>query len=147
MKATQWEVVLAVLTLAVCNGCGSSGLERASVSGTVKYNGELIEEGTIRFIPTGGGPSSGGKIKDGIIDIADDMGPVIGKQRVAISGQKFTGREIDKFPPHKIMWKERQISVPVKFDSDPTHEVEIQSGSNELELAFEGPEMPFDPAK
>ena len=90
MKATQWEVVLAVLTLAVCNGCGSSGLERASVSGTVKYNGELIEEGTIRFIPVGGGPSSGGKIVDGIIDIADDMGPVIGKQRVAISNQPLT---------------------------------------------------------
>jgi hypothetical protein len=137
------------LSLAVCGGCGKGGPEKASVSGTVTYNGEPIPRGVIGFIPTEGntGPTAGGSVVDGKFDVDDDMGPVLGKHLVSISGTRPTGRRIDVYPvaaPGKVIRDELLPLVPGSFQSEPKKVVTIESGHNELKLEFEGPVMPSD---
>lgn len=86
----QPAICLAALLLGILlAGCHSdAGPPRAVVSGTVSYQGKLLEVGEIRFIPTKGttgpvciAPISGGKYR------ADHRGgAVVGAARVEIYG-------------------------------------------------------------
>lgn len=142
----RYGLMMAALSLAVCGGCGKDGPEKASVSGTVTYNGEPIPRGVVAFIPAEGtsGPTAGGSVVDGEFDIDDEKGPVLGKHLVSISGTRPTGRMVDVYPvaaPGKVMREVLLPLVPGSFGSDPKKVVTIESGHNDLELVFEGPEM------
>jgi hypothetical protein len=137
MGKSRSVFVWASLLLVAVSGCGGpDGPERAAVQGTVTFDGEPVPEGTIKFIPTEGttGPTSGGRIEDGKFHITEDVGPVIGRQLVAITGQRFTGRKVDAMPPLKIMWDERVPLVPPKFSKNPQLVVEVTSGTNDFAL-------------
>jgi len=84
------DSLLAILavTLMLSAGCGSDGPERAIVSGSVTFEGEPLEGGTIRFSPTGQTqtPSTGGYISDGRYEIATKGGVLVGTYIVQIEG-------------------------------------------------------------
>ena len=83
------------LSLALLVGCGGaeSGPPRASVRGSVSFDGAPVEDGSIVFLPATGtkGPSSGGVIRNGAYEIKKENGPVPGKYRVEIRATRTAG--------------------------------------------------------
>ncbi|MGQ0636910.1 MAG: hypothetical protein ACT4QC_20060 [Planctomycetaceae bacterium] len=142
-RTIGWKFLLAALLLGAGAGCGGAdGPQRASVEGTVTFNGEPVLEGTITFTPAEGtaGPTAGGTVDNGQFKIPADLGPVVGKQSVAITGQRKTGKVYDLFPPAKIMWEERKQVIPPNYNSKTELVLEVKSGTNKYELELKGKE-------
>jgi hypothetical protein len=78
-------VLLLVFVLTGCSG-GSNGSTRVAVKGRVTLNGEPLESGLIKFIPTGAtkGPVAVVPVKDGVYKCPSSAGPVEGAYRVEI---------------------------------------------------------------
>jgi hypothetical protein len=75
-----------------CGGCGSNVWR--PVSGTVKFDGEPVAEGSISFEPADGkGPSAGGSIQDGEYLVARLMS---GRKIVRIVGVRKTGKKVQR---------------------------------------------------
>ena len=76
-----------LMAFACIAGCGSN---MADVKGTVKYDGQLVESGAIRFEPADGkAPTAGGEIKAGQYAVKVP----VGNMKVSISGAKVTGKK------------------------------------------------------
>jgi hypothetical protein len=77
--------IAAAVVMAGC-GPGNSPSAREPISGTVTFEGGLLEAGTIQFQPASRaeGVASGGPITAGRFDIPRVEGPVPGKYKVAI---------------------------------------------------------------
>jgi len=101
------SVVPAAVLLLLFAGCAPDGPQRAEVSGTVKFNGELIPEGSINFFPTDGtkGPEAGAVITNGKFRIARADGPVVGKHTVELKYFGDTGQMVQDptAPPGKMI--------------------------------------------
>ena len=80
----------ALLLLVVVSGCGPSGPEKATVTGTVTYAGKPIEFGMIKFNPIEGtsGPVSSATIKNGEYRIDNKGGVPVGRHLVQIDGYR-----------------------------------------------------------
>jgi hypothetical protein len=133
---TGFRVLLAVGLLALLS-CSSSGPERAEVSGTVKLDDQLIEEGYIQFIPVDGttGPSAGEAIKNGQYHIAQYKGVTVGKNRVELKAFRNSGRKVpDPTGPPGTLTSERIQVFPPEFNTESTVVKEIHSGSNTVDI-------------
>lgn len=122
------------LSLAALVGCGGGGTKRASVGGTVSYDGKPIDNGSITFVPDGGGdrPKAGGSIRDGKYSIgATEGGPVPGKYKVEITWDKSAGKKLD--PDIQGGTNTRQV-LPEKFNKATTLTAEVKSGSNKIDF-------------
>lgn len=79
---------LLVLVICLFSGCGGGpeGPPRAAVKGNVMYDGQPLAKGTIVFAPIEQtvGPKVSSSITDGVFEIDDDVGPVVGRHRVEI---------------------------------------------------------------
>lgn len=121
----------AIVMLIGCSG-KDTGPDRATISGSVTFNEQPLEKGTIEFIPTGNtnGPSSGGAIKDGKYDISE-KGPAPGSYKVLIRAIRKTGKLVDAGPQTggaKV--EETEQYIPPQYNSKSTLKVNIKSGSN-----------------
>jgi hypothetical protein len=122
------------LSLAALVGCGGGGTKRASVEGTVTYDGKPIDNGSITFVPDGGGdrPKAGGSIKDGKYSIgAGEGGPVPGKYKVEITWDKSVGKKLD--PDIQGGANTKQV-LPDKFNKATTLTAEVKSGTNTIDF-------------
>jgi hypothetical protein len=118
-------------------GCADSGPLTAEVSGTVRLDGRLIEEGSIQFIPVEGskGPSAGGIIKDGEYHIPRDKGVTVGTNRVELRAFKTAGRKIqDPTAPPGIKTNVRVQAFPPEFNDRSTVVKEVRAGSNVIDF-------------
>jgi hypothetical protein len=101
VRKTVSCLVSAIPTLAILVGCGDdSGLpKRYPVSGTVTYNGKLLEKGNINFAPDGpGGRAAGGSIVDGRYSLTTqdpDDGAVPAKYKVSVVSKSTDTSKID----------------------------------------------------
>src|SRR5689334_22739688 len=87
-------LLAAGLTLAA--GCGSSS-DRVTLEGSVKYDGQAVDQGGLTFIPEGGDgqvPRATCEIEDGRYRFNTRNGPKPGKYRVQIYWQKKTGKKV-----------------------------------------------------
>lgn len=83
VRGLSWATVCGGILLVA--GCGApSGPERIPIMGNVVREGELVDTGTIQFVPSGGGPAAQTAIKDGRYQFTKENGPVEGKQTVNI---------------------------------------------------------------
>lgn len=77
------------LMLVMAFGCGDEFPERYSVTGTVKYNGQPVEKGTITFKPAGAeGMPASGTIEKGdysLTTVNEDDGAVPGEYNVVVT--------------------------------------------------------------
>lgn len=118
---TRWfcfaVLVGAVLTAA---GCGKSGAAKFDVSGTVKYDGQDVEDGFITFVPADAsvGPEAG-PIKDGKYTAK----VVAGKNTVRIQGSRTV-------PGKKGPMGEDYVGqfIPEKYNDKSELEVEVGVG-------------------
>lgn len=124
-------LIFIVLALA---GCDDGDANRAEVHGTVTADGQPIQSGTIRFIPTEGttGPSAGGAIENGKYRLDPTNGPVVGRHRVEIRAQRKSGRQIESgFPdPPGTLIDEVVQFIPAHYNDQSDLVVEVKRGSN-----------------
>ncbi len=95
MSVPRLAVVGLFLIVHCCvPGCGGGKGGRASLYGTVKFDGKPVENGSIAFIPAEGvvGPSTGASIENGKYQTPAEQGPVVGKHRVEITAMRSTGK-------------------------------------------------------
>jgi hypothetical protein len=138
-RTTVWRFVLlagcALLTV-VPVGCGkNSGPERVAVSGTVKYNGTLIPDGAVRFVPgaTSDAPATGVNIVDGKYNAAGRFGVPVGTFVVQIEAYRMHGPASS--PPSKF--DKRDQYLPAKFNAKSTLEFVVPSGSRQIAKDFD----------
>jgi hypothetical protein len=129
-----------LLAVVLALGCGRKANMR--VWGTVSYDGEPIENGTILFVPIDEtpGPSTGGNITEGGYDVPSAGGPLVhGVYRVEINASKPTG---------KILFAERYGSfpeyvslVPPQYNTRSTLKVAIsdQEKANNIDFPLKTP--------
>jgi hypothetical protein len=80
--------IVALAMAAVAVGCGGSDLDRIPVAGRVRFNGEALAKGQIRFIPQSGtkGPVTVEPINAGQYATDNTGGVPVGSHRVEIRG-------------------------------------------------------------
>lgn len=132
-------VALAMFSLPVV-GCGSGdGVVRAPVSGKVTLGATPLAEGVIRFVPTGKtkGPSAVATIQDGVYQLSEDIGPVVGKHRVEIEAINHYGFELDDEEAfianvEKKDKSRKAMKNPIdrKYNRNSTLEAEISADGN-----------------
>ncbi len=131
----SWQIfVFALLLCGTVAGCGKSGPARASVSGTVTFDGAPVEEGMIEFIPFPGvvGPPVQIAIKDGKFSSPKDSGPTVGKNNVQITAMKKTGKKVKT-----IMGEESDEVVqyiPPQYNQLTQLNTEITTGTNNVDF-------------
>ena len=133
-----WKSTWLVLFLLI-SGCGGyDGPRRGEVHGNVTFDGSPLVEGHIRFTPTGDtkGPVAGAPIVDGQYSIEEAKGPVVGHQRVEISAQKKTGRQVPAPPPQPAgtMMEETAEAIPERYNTRTELERELVAGPNVLDF-------------
>jgi hypothetical protein len=131
LRATVFLLAATALT----SGCGGPAL--GEVSGTISYDGKIVEQGSISFIPAdGSGPSTGGAITEG--KFAVQKVPV-GTAKVVISGTKVTGKKQMFKDPNSPFVQTSEEYLPAKYNDPSKTELsyEVKSGvqSKNFELA------------
>ena len=126
MTRSRTALSAAVLAAAL-SGCSS----QATVKGTVRFDGQPVENGGITFIPAGaGGQKAGAEIRNGTYEIPRDRAPAPGRYKVEITWNKRTGKQVTVpgDPGNKI--DETQQAIPAKYNRETTLTAELTSGSN-----------------
>lgn len=128
-------VLAACLTAAAvaATGCSSEsdGLAREAISGTVTFDGQPLERGSITFLPEGQLPTQGGApIMDGKYSIAQNEGLVAGKYHVAITAplgegekSKDTVSNAPGMPP-----KPPKDLIPAQYNTKSTLVADVEAG-------------------
>ena len=136
-------VVGGALALAFVSGCGRDrGPERVVVSGTVTYQGELIGEGCIRFMPTTESlvPMAGAWITDGKYKIAGRGGVPVGTHKVEIEGYRINMKALrpGQPVPQSAMEKgaPRVQYLPKRHNAESKLQFTIESGSRAITKNF-----------
>jgi hypothetical protein len=102
--------------------------------GRVQLDGLPLDTGRIEFTPTAGttGPIAGGEILNGGFDIPTARGPAIGTNLVRVSAPMLSGRKVPG--PFGTPIDELVETVPDRYNTASTLQVEIKKGRNELNL-------------
>jgi hypothetical protein len=136
---------MAIGLLGLClmaSGCGGDdGDGLFPLSGSVSFNGEPIDLGSIALIPAGGGSannrSSGGVIQNGTYQIPQEKGLSAGTYRVEIHWLKKTGRELTD-PMSGDKYDERKEALPARFHTRSELTLEIPAPDNKHDLDLTG---------
>jgi len=89
-KTTQFAEAIArialVAGLIAISGCGSDGLGRVPVEGTVTVDGAPMPSGSIVFVPADGtkGPKAAAIVENGQFSLEREVGPVAGSHVVKV---------------------------------------------------------------
>lgn len=121
-------------TTAAVAGCGDGGPPAATVSGEVKANGVPIEKGVIAFSSLDGtGAAVTVDIKGGKYEVRTTAG----KKRVQISAPVVTGKRKESPAKDAPMVDVIGESLPEKFHSQSTLELDVQPGGNTKDWLLE----------
>lgn len=139
-EGRMWTARVSVLLLgiSIALGCGHSGPERASVSGTIRVDGQPFEEGSINFIPVDGGPTAGAAIEKGEYDIDRALGPIVGKNRIEVRGNRKSGRKMPNPFNRSEMIDELVDAIPEEYNTKSTLIRDIKPGHNDFSFDLPG---------
>jgi hypothetical protein len=125
-----FALCLGLLSLVLLAGCGAG---HAKVSGKVTYNGQPLKQGSITFLPAGGGRPANGKIKDGeIVELTTETL----NDGVQTGSYKVTIRSISN-PDN--MYASQKSLIPDRY-GDPAKSgltADIKRGTNELKFELQ----------
>ena len=125
------NLLLIVIFLALSGCGGDSGPDRVILTGTVSYQGQPIEKGVIRFIPSAGtkGPTSGAVIIDGAYEAKARGGVPVGTQRVEIRANRPTGEPKPKDKQHLDIFPDPQEQyLPKRYNDESELTLEVKAG-------------------
>lgn len=143
MRLNSLSCLSVVLVLAAFAGCRDKGnLKTVVVKGEVKYAGQPIEEGLIRFSPIDGttGPANIARIRQGRYEMAARGGVPVGKHRVEIRAFKETAGAQPL--PEGIPGAEQGVPsksqfLPPKYNSKSILKITIPPGSLKITKDFD----------
>lgn len=123
----------------VALGCGGpeyAGDKRFPISGMVMVDGELMEYGTISFIPAIQDKArvSGGPIINGKYQMREGRGANAGDYRVEIRWQKPTGKMIRDIDTEEMI-EERAEGLPARYHENS--ELTVTVSEEEYEFHFD----------
>lgn len=126
---------LAALPLAGCRE--STGLQKVIVSGSVKYDGQPISNGEIRFFPIEGtqGPVSGSPIVNGTYEAKYRDGVPVGKHRVEIMAYRSQKGSVPEEIAREGGPTEQYLPARFNTDSELTRSVEASTKSLDFDLS------------
>ena len=117
--------VLPILGLALAGCAGDWG----GATGTVTLDGAPLKEASISFVPTDGGATAYGQVKDGAFALSTGSkdGLKAGKYRVSISASTI---------PQMGTKEQAKLMTPKKYASPETSGLEevVKSGSNSFKF-------------
>jgi hypothetical protein len=135
-------LAVALIVVAALGGChGNRGPERAIVSGSVRYQGQPVVNGLIRFLadPQSGMPTAGAFIVDGKY-VADSQGGVpVGTHLVQIEAFRVapaTGPSDRSARPAAGAARGAQF-LPEKYNVHTTLKATIPAGSGKITKDFD----------
>src|SRR5579864_8957149 len=134
-RRVRCGALIVAAVLALIPGCGDAG-PRSSVQGSVTYDGQPVDDGTIAFLPAGDGEERAratGEIYDGRYELNSHSGPNTGKYRVEIYWRKKTGRQIAS-PSGKSFKEETEQAIPARYNAQSELTVEVQPGRNTFDF-------------
>lgn len=128
---TARAATFGVFALVVFAFVGCDGVRKADVSGTVKFDGHLVDDGAIAFYPADGkGSSEGGAIKNGQYSAKVP----VGNMKVTVNWPKGTGikKKLYQDDPKSPEWETKAESLPEKYSDANKTELtfEVKSGTN-----------------
>ncbi len=129
-------VFLGCASLAGCGNRGYDGDQRFPLTGKITLDGQVVDAGTISFLPKGGGKDqrvSGGEIVDGKYDVVEAQGANSGSYRVEIRWAKKTGKQF-KDRELGIMVDERKEGLPARFHSSSELSVDVAAGKTNFDF-------------
>lgn len=128
--------MVAVLCLApVLVGCGGKpykGETRIAISGKVSVDGELVDGGTITFVPTVASDkqrAAGGQIVKGEYKVPEEKGPNAGSYKVLINWPKPTGRKLADSDTGGMI-DEVAEAVPPKYNTQSELTADVSATKN-----------------
>jgi len=129
-------------------GAGCGGPPTASVTGTVSYENEPIQEGTIRFFPLDQAAShgAGSGIVDGRYEIAAGKGLFAGEYTVAITAVRSTGREVQRIevdPGESSTIAETIQYLPAHYTQPGHLKASLDAGQNLQDFSLTRNQQPF----
>lgn len=131
--------VLTAVLLAVA-GCSDS-TRRAEIEGTITLRSDQpLAKGRIRFVPVDGDHTKAvfADIVDGRYRLAQNKGPVLGKNKIQITSDRPTGRQIrDPDGPAGSTIPEIDQFLPAKYNLRTELEIDVQAGRNEFSRKLE----------
>lgn len=127
--------ILAATVFLACSGCGTD--DRATVSGTVKLNGEPVNSGTLEFrTPSGTGVLALVPITNGAYRVTTDAKLKPGNYKIVISSFQKSGRKVAAGSPEPpgTMIDEFVESIPSRYNSESELEKSLAAGENTLDF-------------
>jgi hypothetical protein len=116
-------------------GCGGAGddLPREPISGTVAFEGQPLQSGTIQFQPASAkeGVAAGGMITAGRFDVPRKDGPVPGKYHVmifALEGPELPRPEGEMPGVPKAQKKGTPVPIPPRYNFQTELSAEVKAG-------------------
>jgi hypothetical protein len=115
-----------VCSLGIALGCGG-GAETGEVSGSVKFDGKPVEEGSISFIAVeGSAPTAGGVIKDGKYTATKVP---VGAAKVSISAVKVVGKRKAMDAPGSKEVDITEPLLPAKYNTATELRFDVKPGT------------------
>jgi hypothetical protein len=131
-------LLLLVGCLGLCAGCGS-GSRRLPLHGSVTYQGQPLEHGSITFLTTSGppGPVCGALIRAGRYDVPAAQGLEPGTYRVAISSAVPGGTLTPEEVAAGASPRAKEV-LPPAYNAESTLTVEVQArGPNQFDFKLD----------
>jgi hypothetical protein len=124
----------------VIAGCGGN---RASVQGTVTYDGQPVDGGRIHFIPEGepkGRPAVHAVIEQGRYYLPASQGPEFGRHRVEIVWHKKpAGKPLGQPGDPGFTTDDLVQTLPAIYNSKSTLSANVEPGSNNFDFPLTKP--------
>lgn len=136
IKSSVVSRSFACLALLTMTSCGDrSGLNLATVQGTVTYNGKPVDHGQVVFIPTEGvgGPSAVGEINSNgsyRMKTADFQGAAVGRHKVTVHSRRPLRPEEEK----SLIIPELLIPERYANEVDTPLAIDVESGDNTFDI-------------
>ncbi|MFO0822580.1 MAG: hypothetical protein U0792_05575, partial [Gemmataceae bacterium] len=119
-------LIVFVCSLVVVLGCGG-GADTGEVSGSVKFDGKPVEEGSISFIALeGNAPTAGGVIKGGKYTATKVP---VGAAKVSISAVKVVGKKKAYDTPDSKEIDITEPLLPAKYNTASELRFDVKPGT------------------
>jgi hypothetical protein len=127
--------LFAVVAATIVPGCGQ-GDPRLAVSGTVKLNGAVLDQGRIEFHPPDNkGTMSGAVIQNGRYEIPRDKGLAPALYEVRIYSYDEKGAKAESTPGEPgLGFKER---IPTKYNAETTLKADVKRGNTTFDFSLD----------
>ena len=133
------RLALSAIVLALV-GCGREGPERVTISGSITFGGDPVEQGRIYFFPAGDtmAPMSGSHISEGQYMAIHKGGVPVGTHRVEIVAFRTDPRfgHLAERPSEAESDLPKEQYIPEKYNKSSELELTVPSGSGPITKDF-----------